>query len=251
MDYERDERAEMSTTFEVIRLTLKIYGSLFVGALTTYMVVRPMFPLAYNYCNSVKEHNTKLALEHYGHFKWIWKNFRHSDDDILENCGLTALVLLRFLRMGMKLAAVGMFNSLYLIPVNLYGCDIETDECNSIRDRVELIGLGNLSQGSWSLLATTCAAYVMSLSTMYFIYNEFKWFTAARHKFLTMPRPDNYSVYVAHIPQKYRGDAALLEYFRSIFDNDDVLEASIALDIFGLERKVASRERALQKLEVR
>ena len=33
MDYERDENAEQSTTVEVIRLTLKIYGSVFVESL--------------------------------------------------------------------------------------------------------------------------------------------------------------------------------------------------------------------------
>ena len=45
-------------------------------------------------------------------------------------------------------------------------------------------------------------------------------------------------------------DTALLEYFRSIFDDDDVLEATVALDLYGLEKKVENRNRALQKLEV-
>ena len=205
MDYERNDDIEKSTIIEVIRLTLKIYGSIFVGIIGTYIAVRPSFPLAYNFCNSVKEYNTKLARNHYGHFQWIWKNFQHSDDEIFDSCGLTALVLLRFLRMGIKIAAVGIFNSIYLIPVNLYGCDDQIDVCNSIIDGIERIGLGNLSQGSLSLLATTIAAYVIFGSTMYFVYHEFEWFTKARHKFLTMPRPENYSVYVAHIPKKFRG----------------------------------------------
>lgn len=205
MDYERDEAAEKSTTLEVIRLTLKIYGSFFGVAFCIYTVVRPKFPLAYNFCNSVKEYNTNLARNHYGHLKWLWKNLQHSDDEIFDNCGLTALVLIRFLRMGIKVAAVGIFNSIYLIPVNLYGCDDELDECKSISDNIEKIGLGHTRQGSLSLLATTVAAYIMFGSAMYFIYYEFEWFTAARHKFLTQPRPDNYSVYVGHIPKKYRG----------------------------------------------
>ena len=250
MDYERDENAELSTTLEVIRLTSQIYGSAFAGVFCLYVIVRPRFPLAYNFCNSVKEYNTKLSESHFGHVEWIWKNFQHSDDEIFDNCGLTALVLLRFLRLGLKVAAVGIFNSFYLIPVNLYGCDSLIDECSSIVDGIERIGLGNLSLNSYSLLATTVAAYVMFGSTMYFIYNEFEWFTSARHKFLIIPRPDNYSVYVAHIPKRYRGDVALLEYFRSVFDEEDVLEAKIALDLHSLERKVHIRERTVQKLEV-
>lgn len=250
MDYERDEDVEKSTTLEVLSLTMKIYGSAYLIAIVTYIIVRPRYPLIYNFCNSVKKYQNKLAENHFGHFKWIYKNFQHSDDDMLENCGLTAVVLLRFLRMGMKIAAVGIFNSIYLIPVNVYGCEDENDECSKILDAIEKIGLGNLSSGSLSLIATTVAAYIMFCSTMYFIYHEFQWFTTARHSFLSKPRPDNYSVYVAHIPKKFRGDVALVQYFREIFDTDDVLEANIALDLYNLERKVATRKRIVQKLEV-
>ncbi len=251
MDYERDENAEQSTTVEVIRLTLKIYGSVFLAALALYIVLRPRFPLVFNYNNSVKEHNTKLSRIHFGHITWIWKVFQYNDDEIFESCGLTAVSFLRFLRLGIKVCGVGVLNSLYLIPVNLHGCGSEADECNFISDRVERIGLGHLSQNSLSLLATCFAAYTIFGSTMYFIYNEFEWFTTARHKFLSLPRPDNYSVYVSHIPKRYRGDVALLDYFRGVFDEDDVLQANIALDLYDLERKVAYREKVVQKLEVR
>ena len=44
---------------------------------------------------------------------------------------------------------------------------------------------------------------------------------------------------------------ALLEYFRSIFDHDDVLEAKIALDLYGLEKHIENRDKVVQKLEVR
>lgn len=263
MDYERDENAEMSTTVEVITLTLKIYGSTFLAAFSIYSIIRTKCPLIYNYCNAVPEYNTSLAKQNMSYISWIWKNFQHSDEDIAANCGLTALVLLRFLRMGIKIAAVGIFNSFYLIPVNVFGCSINdngnvtdnitdnvTDECENIFDRVELIGLGNLSQGNTRLLATTFAAYVMFGSTMYFIYHEFAWFTSARHVFLSIPRVDNYSVYVAHIPKQFRGDVALLQYFRSVFEPKDVLEAKIALDLYALERKVSYREKVVQRLEV-
>ena len=45
-------------------------------------------------------------------------------------------------------------------------------------------------------------------------------------------------------------DVALAQYFRSIFDPDDVLEANVALDLFGLESKVAQRDTLLKNLEV-
>ena len=158
MNYEVDENIQNSSTGEVIRLTLKVYGSLFAGAVGLFVIVRPIFPLCYNFCNSVKAYNTKLAREHYGHIEWIWKIFQYTDDEIADNCGLTAIIFLRFLRMGIKISMVGILNSTYLIPINIYGCTGgENEHCHHLEDGVERIGLGHLSQGSKGLLATTFA----------------------------------------------------------------------------------------------
>ncbi len=266
MDYERDESVENTSTGDVIKLTLKIYGSILAICVFIYVVVRPLFPLCYNFCNSVKEYNTRLSRENFGRVEWIWKILRYSDDEIAQCCGLTAAVFLRFLRLGIKISIVGIFNSIYLIPVNLYGCedddvsqfeslssysDQQQQQCSSIVDGVERIGLGHLSQGSKSLLATTISAYVIFGAAMYFIYQEFSWFTAARHTFLTLPRVDNYSVYVKHIPKEFRGDAALLAYFQEVFTPEEVLEAKVALDLFILEGKVSRRKNIVQNLEVK
>ena len=251
MDYERDGDVENASTGDIIKITLKVYGSLFSFLFVIYVVVRPLFPLCYNFCNSVKEYNTKLSCDHFGHVQWIWRIFRYSDNEIAQSCGLTSVVFLRFLRLGVKLSLVGIFNSVYLIPVNLYGCLDKNDQCSSLKDGVERIGLGHLSQGSLGLLATTFSAYIIFGSAIYFIYKEFTWFTTARHKFLTLPRVDNYSVYIGQIPKEYRSDAALLSYFQSILSPEDVLEAKVALDIFSLERKVSNRENVVQKLEVK
>ncbi len=162
MNYEIDEDIQNSTTGEVIRLTLKIYGSLFACSFGLFVLVRPMFPLCYNFNNSVKEYNTKLARNHYGHIEWIWKIWQYTDDEIAQNCGLTAAIFLRFLRLGVKISIVGILNSIYLIPVNIYGCTDEDGQCNKLKD-VERIGLGHLSQGSRSLLATTFAGKCLYL----------------------------------------------------------------------------------------
>lgn len=45
-------------------------------------------------------------------------------------------------------------------------------------------------------------------------------------------------------------DFALSQYFKTVFEPDDVLEANIALDIRGLEQKVGYRKKTLQNLEV-
>lgn len=45
-------------------------------------------------------------------------------------------------------------------------------------------------------------------------------------------------------------DVALMEYFKTVFDDDDVVEAKVALDISNLEQNVATREKYVQNLEV-
>ena len=181
--------------------------------------------------------------------QWIYKVFTFSDDEIFQHCGMSAIVYLRFLRLGFKLCCVGIFNSFYLIPSNLHGCKSNGDECSNLVDKVQQLSLGHVSQGGNNVWATTFAAYVIFGSAMYLIFHEFKWFTEYRHKFCIKPQPENYTVYVAHIPEEYRSDAKLLEYFRTIFSEEDVLEARIALNLTNLEKKVDARTSVLENLE--
>jgi len=244
-----EELGKISTT-ELIASTFKIYGTIFGVCFLVFLILRARFPSVYTFNSIPREGSTnQLALERHGYVEWIWKIFKYTDDEIFQNCGMSAMVYLRFLRLGLKLAAWGVFNSIYLIPINVYGCRSAEDECTSLSDGVNRASLGNISARNPSLLATTLAAYILFGKAMWYIFREFRWFTKYRHKFLTRPRPDNYTVYVAHIPKLYRSDVALLEYFRSVFSHGDVLEAKIALDIHGLEKKVVKRRKIVQNLE--
>lgn len=123
------------------------------------------------------------------------------------------------------------------------------DACTTLVDRINKVSVGNVSANNHRLLATTLAAYFIFGSAIALIFKEFKWFTAMRHKVLVKRRPDNYTVYVSHIPKEYRSDVALLEYFRSIFTHDDVIEAKISVDTHNLEKKIAKRLDIVGKLE--
>jgi Uncharacterized integral membrane protein len=244
-----DEELENITTTELIATTFKIYGTIFGLCFTVFLFLRAIFPAVYTF-NSVQQGQvTKLSEDRHGYVTWIWKIFRYTDDSIFECCGLSAIVYLRFLRLGLKLSAWGIFNSIFLIPVNVYGCQDETDPCKGLVDGVNRASLGNVSSQNPSLIATTVAAYIIFGKAMHYIFREFRWFTKYRHKFCVKPRPDNYTVYVGHIPKIYRSDVALLEYFRSVFSHDDVLEAKIVLDMPNLDKKVSQRKKVVEKLE--
>lgn len=107
---------------------------------------------------------------------------------------------------------------------------------------MESVTLGNVPQSDPALLSATVACYIVYTFALYLLYREFSWFTAHRHKFLSEQRPDNYTVYVRFIPEHLRSNEALLDYFRSIFGHEAVLDAQIAYNIPSLEKAVSDRD---------
>jgi hypothetical protein len=120
-----------------------------------------------------------------------------------------------------------------LLEVPEEASDFDLFACDT-KDHILRSGLGHVFPGSDSLYATAVAAYVFFGSTLYFIYQEFKWFTRRRHSFLKKREPANYTVYVSNIPKSYRVDNKLSEYLGTIFSRDEVMETHMALDIPGI-----------------
>ena len=108
--------------------------------------------------------------------------------------------------------------------------------------QLESVTLGNVPESDPALLSATVACYIVYSFALFLLYREFSWFTAHRHKFLSEKRPDNYTVYVKFIPSHLRSNEALLDYFRSIFGREAVLDARMAYEIPSLEKAVADRD---------
>ena len=75
MDYDPDETIQGGTT-DVIKTSLQLYGSIFAVVFSIYVIVRPKFPLTYNFCNSVRyEHWIIVSIMNKGYSMWkkcIW-----------------------------------------------------------------------------------------------------------------------------------------------------------------------------------
>jgi hypothetical protein len=102
--------------------------------------------------------------------------------------------------------------------------------------------VGHIPPGSHRFLATVLAAYIQFGATVYFILKEFKWFTKNRHEYLSATRPDNYTIYINHIPPEYCSSDKLIDYCRDSFSHNAVLEAHIALDDPILEKTMRSKD---------
>lgn len=207
-----------SNDSEVIRDTLRLYGSIFLCLFLAFCFLRQWFPRFYNVRSWAPRVKTELADEQYGLIDWIWKVWRVSSDEIRDECGLDALCYLRVLQFGFRLSCIGAFNSIWLLPV--YSTAEDSIETQHVIDGVAQVSVGNVPPGSTRFLGTVMAAYIFFGCTMYFILKEFQWFTTNRHHFLASFSPRNYSVYVQNIPKEYRSSGDLLLFFRRVFSTE-------------------------------
>jgi hypothetical protein len=232
---------------ELIRGTFRAFGSMFAIMLFMCCYLRRRAPRCYNVRSWIPGLGCDLAKDQFGFLSWMWKVYQISDDEILDQCGLDALCFLRVITLGFKVCCVGIFNSIYLLP--LYATAEESVETASVVDTLEVLSLSNVPSGSKILLGTVFGVYILFGFTMYLLLGEFEWYTAARHKFLQQRTARNYGVYVSGIPEEYRSSHALLDYFRTCFSKEGVLEAHVAMDIPNLESKVAYRDTIVARLE--
>lgn len=235
------------TDAQVIKDTLRVYGSAFGLMLFVFCIVRKRYPRLYVVRRWAPKIQCELAQQEYGFLSWIWKVYGPSDEEILDQCGMDSLCFLRVIRFGLKVSFVGIFNSIWLLPV--YATAEESNETANVQDPVEEVTTSNLPSMSPRFIGTVVGAYFVFLYSMYLILHEFEWYTKHRHAFLSKPKPRNYTIYVTGIPKEYRSSRLLLDYFRSCFPRGAVLEAHVAMDIPNLCKQVAHRDVVVAKLE--
>ena len=152
-----------------------------------------------------------------------------------------------FYSFGTSNSAVGIFNAIWLMIV--YATSQTASENEDIDDGVVRTTIAYVPEQTPRLIATTLAAYVFFGYAMKLILEEFDWFIEMRHKFLRKAKPRNYSVFVRNIPEQYRNNVALVEFMRSCFSHDAVLEARVAYTASKLGKVESDRETTMANLE--
>lgn len=241
------ETEEQITDSEVLKQTFMIYGPLFVVVWLSLCCLKWWWPKAYNLRSWVPKLQCNLAKEQYGFISWSWRVYSVSDEDILNQCGMDALCLCRATSYAVKLSLIGILISVFLFPIYKTAPD-EADTIH-ITDRVVEMTIANVPDKSNRLYAAVAASYIFYISAWIILSHDFSWFRKNRIKFLSKPKPRNYSIYVGGIPRDKRSNQALANYFCRILNEDAVYQASVALSIPGLQQKVKSRTKVVQKLE--
>jgi len=246
----------------ILETTLMSYGVLFLVSFLFFLFLRNRYKTVYNVNETVEEYRTPLSAEFHGPLSWMWKVFRVSDEEIFTHCGMDAVVFIRCLRYGRRVTYAGMLTSLFLLPLYAWSCApssyVGSHHTICPPDPLDRWNLGAVPNQEYDTLdrpldpvfaAPVLAAYVVFGWALYLLLDEFRWYTQYQHRHLSKALPNNYTVYVKHIPPNMRSDRALLDYFRAVFPPGDVVDARVALDTPQLDRLVAERDAVVHKLE--
>ncbi|EQC26351.1 hypothetical protein SDRG_15838 [Saprolegnia diclina VS20] len=234
---------EATSPSRAIVTSMKIYLPILVVSVGALELLRRRHPVAFACRRRAGHLATSLASESFGFLEWVVPVAKVSDDAIVELCGLDALVLLRFLRLGRKLATCGILLSIVLLPVYA-----TADWTSSTLDLLDREGITGLRPGDPRLWASLLSMYVLSLYTMHLLLAEYKAFVRRRHAFLSKLDVQQYSVVINDLPRTLRTREALTKYLKYLFPTS--LQAVVlSVECGHLEGLVASRDHFRMKLE--
>jgi calcium permeable stress-gated cation channel len=211
-------------TTQILRNSLRLYGSLFAVGFISYCFLRKRIPRTFAVRQWIPQHKTPLAQDQFGYISWIWKVYSFSEDDLLDTIGLDALCFLRVLNMGFRLSCIGVCNSIWLFPVYTTDAGSQND---SPDDPVRGSTINILPDGSPRFAATVVAAYIFFGYVMYSILKDFLWFIEKRHTWLKRFNVRNYTILIRNIPEELRSDQLLKEHYQRLYGHDRGKEAFV------------------------
>ncbi|KAF4711105.1 hypothetical protein FOZ62_024843 [Perkinsus olseni] len=227
---------------EAVLLSFAIYIGIFTALVILYTILRPRLPRLYQPRKYIEELQCTLSSRVYATFgSWIPGAIKITDEELFADAGLDAVAFIRLLRLGTKVALVGCFNAIYLLPIYKY-------QGEGADDALDQHSLGHLPNGSKAMWATLVASYVIFSWTLFLVYREFSWYLRKRHEFMARDTVANYTVFVRCIPENLRSNLRLREYFEDITPGQ-VAHVRVALDVDELEKEVDERDSLIPNLE--
>jgi len=179
---------------------------------------------------------------------WLMDAWNVSEEELLRCVGLDAFMYLRFLRLCARVAAVGTFFSLVLIPLYVTG-----GNRGDASEQFNKLTLARVESGSNRLWVATFFWWIFVAFVLNEFWKEWQLFAKNRYNFLANGAPDTpqdfrYSIRVEQLPPKLRSNKALLTYFERIFPQK-VRNATVFLHIPELEELCALRKTAILNVE--
>eukprot|EP00980_Cylindrotheca_fusiformis_P025798 scaffold14624_cov100-Cylindrotheca_fusiformis.AAC.6 len=179
---------------------------------------------------------------------WIAEAWSVPQEVVRISVGLDTYMYLRFLRLGARISAIGIFFSIVQIPVYATGNGRgdSTIEFNQLT-------LARVDPGSTRLWVTVFYWWFFIYFVLLEFWNEWKTFVGNRRRFLAFGDPDGtndsrYAIRVEQLSEAQQSDRALTSYFEELSPLE-VRQAYVFLEIEALEKAIAERQEAIVQVE--
>ncbi|KAL3624156.1 CSC1-like protein hyp1 [Castilleja foliolosa] len=136
-------------------------------------------------------------------FKWVKRAWQPSEDELMSNSGLDAVVFMRIFIFGLRVfrfaVVVGIF---ILLPFNYMGNQLNIDFTDLPNKSLETFSISNVDDGSNRLWIHFSAVYIFTAVVCYLLYFEYDYIASKRMAYFysSKPRPGQFTVLVRSIP---------------------------------------------------
>ncbi|KAI8645022.1 hypothetical protein BD408DRAFT_412508 [Parasitella parasitica] len=211
-----------------------------------FCIFRTRVPVLFSPRANMKRHKPpELPTSLFG---WIWPLLKISDEEMLINVGLDALLMLKFVVMGIKIFAVCTFFGLVVfIPITMTSDYTHLGNTTTALERVSISVIENDSN---KIIAYLVFAYVFTFITFYFLNQNYNDYIYLRAKYLLKQSKSmvSRSVIVTGIPDHLRSDQSLADYYENL-GIGPVESCYVVRTVHRLHTMIKKRAQALTNLE--
>ncbi|KAK4513964.1 transport between ER and Golgi ATPase protein [Mucor velutinosus] len=211
-----------------------------------FCIFRTRIPVLFSPRSNMKRHKPpELPTSLFG---WIWPLIKISDEDMLTNVGLDALLMLKFVTMGIKIFAVcTVFGIIVFVPITMTSDYTHLGNATSPLDR---LSISVIEQDSKKFIAYLVFAYFFTFVTFFFLNRNYNDYIYLRAKYLLKQSKSmvSRSVIVTGIPERLRSDQALADYYENL-GVGSVESCYVVRTVHRLNTMIKKRAQALIKLE--
>lgn len=136
-------------------------------------------------------------------FKWVKRAWRPSEEELLANSGLDAVVFMRIITFGLKVFRFGGIVGIFiLLPFNYMGNQLNIDFTGLPNKSLEAFSISNVDDGSNRLWIHFSAVYIFTAVVCYLLYFEYDYISSKRiaYFYSSKPQPGHFTILVRSIP---------------------------------------------------
>ncbi|KAI9146505.1 hypothetical protein BKA69DRAFT_1045074 [Paraphysoderma sedebokerense] len=226
---------------------LTLQSIVFVVSFVAFCIAKNAWANIYQPRRNLKKGKPPVLKKNW--LSWITDVYRVDEDFILENCGLDAVVFLRFIKFGVLFFAFATFwGVIVIIPIHISASsDIPPERLQS---PPSLLSIDNVPDGSPFLTTHAVFTWIFSVTIFYLLHRTLKSAIDLRYRFFL----ENYrgihtrSVMVTDIPDEFKSENLLKAFFNEM-GIGPVEEAVLVRHVKALGKMVTNRAQKLKECE--